>query len=70
MTGRRGEKRAGRGKAVPRDMQDQQASATPARTPAGPPVDRAARRENGEGKRKRTDAKGGTGELPEQEPPD
>ncbi|MCD9145680.1 hypothetical protein [Streptomyces albireticuli] len=36
MTGRRGEDPPGRGKAVPRDMQDQQAGTLPEPGPTGP----------------------------------
>ncbi|MEU8546204.1 hypothetical protein [Streptomyces roseoverticillatus] len=69
MSGRRDEKPAGRGKAVPRDMQDQQARVPPERGTAGPPARRG--RKNTEASGERTDRrKGGTGEVEEDEPPD
>ncbi|MFE5872061.1 hypothetical protein ACFQ6V_25920 [Streptomyces roseifaciens] len=77
MTGRRGEKPAGHRKAIPRDMQDQQAGAAPERERgrAGPASSRgskdAGKAEGAGGADKRTDR---TGDLQRQpkadEPPD
>ncbi|MEV5378891.1 MULTISPECIES: hypothetical protein [Streptomyces] len=68
MSGRRDEKSAGSGKAVPRDMQDQQARVPPDRGTAGPPARRG--RKNGKAAGERTDRAGDTGERAEDEPPD
>ncbi|MGK5543910.1 hypothetical protein ACSNOH_04100 [Streptomyces sp. URMC 127] len=65
MSGQRGEKPAGRGKAVPRDMQDQQASPPPDEGPEGPPAGRGRGSAKASGERRGT-----TGERPEDEPPD
>ncbi|WP_424887248.1 hypothetical protein [Streptomyces sp. XH2] len=70
MSGRRDEKPAGRGKAVPRDMQDQQARVAPERGTAGPPARRGRKNANAEAPGERTGRKGGTGEAAEDEPPD
>ncbi|ARZ65736.1 hypothetical protein M1P56_17635 [Streptomyces sp. HU2014] len=78
MTGRRGEEPAGHGKAVPRDMQDQQAGGAPQYGPQGPGNPRAPENtestENTENPEDAEDAGGtaGTGEPQgdEDEPPD
>ncbi|MCF3102189.1 hypothetical protein IPZ58_11390 [Streptomyces roseoverticillatus] len=68
MSGRRDEKPAGRGKAVPRDMQDQQARVPPERGTTGPPTRRG--RKNAEASDERTDRTADKGEAAEDEPPD
>lgn len=75
MTGRRGEESAGHGKAVPRDMQDQQAGTTPEYGPQGPGNPRAPKgTENAGNTEDAEDVSGtaGTGEPQgdEDEPPD
>ncbi|MEU1817024.1 hypothetical protein ABZ543_17775 [Streptomyces roseifaciens] len=74
MTGRRGEKPAGHRKAVPRDMQDQQAGAAPERDRAGPASSRgsknAGKTEGPGGADQRTDRTGGFKQPKADEPPD
>ncbi|MCQ8771937.1 hypothetical protein [Streptomyces telluris] len=74
MTGRRGEKPAGHRKAVPRDMQDQQAAAAPERDRAGPAPSRgsknARKAEGAGGGEQRTDRTGDLKQPKADEPPD
>ncbi|MEH6373247.1 hypothetical protein V7793_02635 [Streptomyces sp. KLMMK] len=74
MTGRRGEKPAGHHKAVPRDMQDQQADAAPGRDRATPASSRgsknAGKAEGAGGADQRTDRTGDLKPPKADEPPD